>query len=73
MKLRDLTEEQADKICDYICDKYGVYDEHGIWKNSQKCCCHCPFGITSDGYYDCCQGLLFNDLPEEFEEVIKND
>lgn len=71
MKLRDLTEEQADKICDYIFEKYGK--ENSTWRDMQRCCCHCPFSLTSDGYYDCAQGLMFIDLDEEFEKVIKDD
>ena len=75
MKLRDLTEDQAEKICDYLDEKYLIRDEKGFPTNWGEDCRHCPFGVTVDDskWRECCMYHLFKDLPEELEEVIKND
>ena len=75
MKIRDLTEGQMDKICDYITEKYCVYDENGILKNWKRCCKACPFSTYEGEFdsYECNRLDLDEELSPEFEEVIKND
>ena len=74
MKLRDLTEEQADKICDYIVAKYCPVEKDRFSYKIWKACEHCPFGVSDGkGDYTCAVGILENELDPELEEVIKND
>ena len=74
MKLRDLTQAQGQKICDYMFEKYGEYNEHGILKSFEDVCKHCPYRVAADeGWYECCLYNMEEELDPELEEVIKND
>ncbi|MBP5470047.1 MAG: hypothetical protein J6Z11_12475 [Candidatus Riflebacteria bacterium] len=74
MKLSNLTEVQRDKICDFIIAKYCPIAEDGFRHKIWKACAHCPFSVSDEAGGDvCAEYLLDRDLPEEFEEVIKND
>ena len=74
MKIKELTEAQGEKICDYMFNKYGVY-EGGILRNSfEDVCKHCPYRVATDeGGYECCLYNMENELDPELEEVVKND
>ena len=71
MKLRDLTEEQVQKICDYYNNKYdnGKTDLGSICKPCQ----HCPFGYAvDDSCWRECSGFFgFQEFDERTEEKIK--
>jgi len=77
MKLKDLTEEQADKICDYIFNTYGIYSPEGICQNFEECCQKCPYAFSIDDsrWRECSKGFMYrtDDVPEEFEKVIKDE
>jgi len=74
MKLKELTQAQGEKLCDYLFDKYGIY-ENNMLKNSFKDICkHCPYRIATDeGWYECCLYNMEEELDSELEEVIKHD
>ena len=75
MKFRELTEEQMDKICDYIEKRDWIRDEHGILANGKRACKNCPFTIYVGeyDYYDCNRPDLDRELPQEFVDIIKKD
>ena len=75
MKIKELTEAQGEKLCDYIFKKYGEYDENNILKTSiNKVCMHCPYRVAvEDNWYECCLYAIETELDPELEEVIKND
>ena len=73
IKLHDLTEEQVDKLCEYIRNRDSIYDENGKILNLWKSCKNCPFSfyIGELDCYDCAAPNFEAELPEEFEVVIK--
>lgn len=71
MLLKDLTEEQRDKICEHFLNKYAPIGEDGMRHKMWKACQHCIFGDPEGG--DCCAGIFDCDLPKELEEVIKDE
>lgn len=75
MKFRELTEEQMDKICDYIEENYATHNEKGFITNFGKWCQKCPFSyyIGEFDYYDCARPALDRELPQEFIDIIKKD
>ena len=76
MRAADCTEEQGDKICNYLSKKYEK--EGTIFSYGKHCVCsHCPFGIDDGANYGqvyiCMLPLLYRDLDPELEELIKGD
>lgn len=74
MLLKDLTKEQKEKICNHFLDEISEDDEDYIRK-MYEACSKCPFGLVRvDGLWiHCCAWVLFQKLPQELEEVIKDE
>ena len=51
MTIQELTEEQAERICDHYHKKYKVNP-----------CSNCPFNLSEDA---CAEYLIFNELRDE--------
>lgn len=73
MKVQELTEEQAELICDYMYDKHAYYDDKGFLAcRISDVCKHCPLSIESDeGWNECFRYRMLEDLEKELEDYIK--
>lgn len=71
MELAWLTEEEAEKICEYVIKTRGIPNEKGLVLISSVCQ-YCPFGIMVDNNqpYVCGAKVLFRELPLEFEKLL---
>ena len=75
MKLKNMTPEQRQKICNYIMDTYAPVKEgdnfrHDFW----KACEHCPFGVPDDfDSYTCGDSLFDRLLPKDLLHIVKGD
>lgn len=77
MNAFDATDEQIDKIHEYLTKKYPLTDKHSSYGYGVNCACaHCPYGFSNDGYgrvWDCLAGYSRSELSEELEEVINGN
>ena len=73
MKIHDLTEEQVEKLCNYIYDKYGIRDDNGFLRNLDTVCENCPFALYVGElrWYECKKPDFEKELSKELEKVIK--
>lgn len=74
MKLKSMTQEQRDKVCQYFMDKYAPIAEDRMRHNIWKACEHCPFGVPDGmGSAACGEYLLDDVLPKELLSIVKGD
>lgn len=73
MLLKDLTKEQKEKICNHFLDE--IPEEDTSLASVCKACSKCPFSLETGegGWTECCAWVLFEKLPQELEEVIKDE
>ena len=72
--VKDLTDEQTDKICSYMFHTYGEYKD-GICQTPMKDLCkHCPLSIgTGDGEFVCMSYHLDESITGDLLKVIKEN
>lgn len=72
--VKDLTEDQSDKICSYMFNTYGEYKNGINYTPMKNICKHCPLAIrTDDGEFACMNGHLDSQITEDLLKVIKEN
>lgn len=74
LTVKDLTDEQMDRICSYMFHTYGEYKD-GICQTSMKDLCkHCPLAIrTDDGEFACMSCYLDRQINSDLLKIIKEN
>ena len=72
--VKDLTDEQTDKICSYMFHTYGEYKD-GICQTAMRDLCkHCPLSIeTDDSEFVCMSSHLDEPITGDWLKIIKEN
>lgn len=75
MLIQELTEEEAERICEYYWQQYNNrFDLMFYDKNEEGPCSHCPFSVSPSLHENVCtKYVMFNPLSDENVAIAKGE